>query len=141
MFKFALIIALSFGTLLSGYAAEHVLADVSTTEETEKQKQDEEDALFTGIKIKNGDTTIIQGEQIAADPSIFHTGKWTPEQLAQFNKHVVSSNVPGSISYSESSTTTSLSSSSLYNYHTEENTQNTGLYPGMTVTTIDRDSN
>lgn len=66
-----------------------------------EKKEEDDDTVFTGIKLQNGNTLLMQGERIAAGPAAF-SGKLRPEDLAYFEKEVVyAEGAGGTISYSE----------------------------------------
>ncbi len=91
--------------------------------------EEDDDVLFTGIKVRQGNTTLMHGERIAAPLSAFEGGDLKPEDLAPFKKQIISSSGgTGSVAYSETSSKGSWFSGS----RTEVN-QNTNVQPGVTI--------
>lgn len=100
-------------------------------QQIQQAKQDEEDdVLFTGIKARQGNTTLMQGERIAAPLSAFQGGDLKPEDLEPFRKHAVTAaNAHGSVSQSTSS-----SRKGWIFENSSSNTQNTNVSSGVTIT-------
>ena len=112
---------------------ERLKCQVECGEKKADIQYEDDDVLFTGTKIQNGNTTIMQGQKIGADPSAF--GNLRPEDLALFEKNVATStNGSGSVSQSEST-----SQSGLLFGSREEKNQETTLQPGVTVSSRKRE--
>lgn len=68
----------------------------------DREETDEEKALFTGVKFQHGSTTLVDGTELGIDPSAPYGGGLEAEELAQFERRVVSvSDAHGTFEWSE----------------------------------------